>query len=104
MKNGKAKIGYGYILVPMDFPDYDTSPEYEAWEEELLDSGYFHYIGPDKEMFFGIIMEETDSFIEIDEDVFEWGQKQWFDCRTTFERLFPDSDSFHSTYLIEEYE
>ena len=104
MKNGKAKIGYGYILVPMDFPDYDTTPEYEEWENEVVDSGYFHYIGPDKEMFFGIIMEETDSFVEIDEDIFGLGQKLWFDCRTTFERLFPDNDSFHAMYLIEEYE
>ena len=104
MKNGKAKIGYGYILVPMDFPDYDTSPEYEEWEDGLLNSGYFHYIGPDKEMFFGIIMEETDSFVEIDEDIFDRYNQEWFDCRNTFERLFPDSDSFHSTYLIEEYD
>lgn len=104
MKDGRAKIGYGYILVPMDFPDYDTIPNYEEWEDEVMDSGYFHYVGPDKEMFFGIIMEETDSFVEIDEDVFGLGQRQWFDCRTTFERLFPNSDSFHAMYLIEEYE
>ena len=64
MKDGRAKIGYGYILVPMDFPDYDTIPNYEEWEDEVMDSGYFHYVGPDKEMFFGIIMEETDSFVE----------------------------------------
>ena len=36
MKNGKAKIGYGYILVPMDFPDYDMTPDYDEWAEELL--------------------------------------------------------------------
>ena len=100
MKTGNAKIGYGYILVPMDFP---TSND-EEWEEELLNSGYFHYIGPDHEMFFGIIIKETDSFVEIDEDIFDGYNQEWFDCRNTFERLFPDSDSFHSYYLIEEYD
>lgn len=103
MKNGNAKIGYGYILVPMDFPDYDNNPGYDLWEEDLINSGYFHYVGPDHEMFFGLIVTETDSFTEIDLDIFDRYNKEWYDCRTAFERLFPEYDGFHSWYLIEEY-
>lgn len=104
MKNGKAQIGYGYILVPPDFPDYDTTPKYDEWEDELLNSGYFHYVGPDHEMFFGLISAETDSFTELDLDIFDRYGQSWFDCENTFERLFPDSDSFHSWYLLEGYD
>lgn len=55
-------------------------------------------------MFFGLISAETDSFTELDLDIFDRYGQLWFDCENTFERLFPDSDSFHSWYLLEGYD
>lgn len=99
MKNVKSRIGYGFILTPIDFPDFT-----EEWWDEVEDSGYLHTIGIDSDMFFfGIIINETEDFVELDLKDFD-RIRGWFDCLRAYEQLFPDADSFHSYYLIQEYE